>query len=145
MANSDNPFDAIPLPGQKGAATSGAGASDNPFATVPVASASDQRVNKIHDIAMALFHANNPTGAGAVGDLYSQGYTYGLTKPVDAWGNAIGDEIKGMFGHGEVPDATFGERLTAYNKAYDDKIAEQRRNAGGYGTAAEIAGTLTNP
>jgi len=118
----------------------------------PTLSAADQasqdRIQKLVDLSMGVYHAyggGKGSPAAAAGDIYSQNYTLGLTKPIDALANAVSGAVQGAFGYGDVPDATMGERWAAANKAYDQKMAEARASAGGLGTAAGVAGSVMSP
>lgn len=102
----------------------------------------EARIERLRKISLgALKFGGKQPGAG---DLYSDSYTWGLMKPVNALAGAVSGELTGLFGAGAEPDATFGERWRAGTQAYDDYLAEARKNAGWAGTAADIAGSLTS-
>lgn len=102
----------------------------------------EARVARLKNISRGALDFN--TAAPGARDLYSDSYTWGLMKPVNALAGAVSGELTGLFGGGAEPNATFGERWKAGTQAYDERLAEARKNAGWAGTVADIAGSLTS-
>lgn len=116
-----------------GAAAGGSGAFSDLLPTDE-----SKRVDRLRKISRAAL------GDAGAGDLYSDSFTWGLMKPVNALAGAAAGELQSLWGGGAEPEATFGERWKAGTQAYDEHLAAARENSGWLGTAADIAGSLTS-
>lgn len=95
-----------------------------------------KRANRLKEIAAAgLPPAGDPND-----EIFKDSFTLGLQGPTAGLANALGGGIKSLFGKGD--DSSFGERYSAGEKAYDERLAELRNKAGTEGTAAGLVGGL---
>lgn len=95
-----------------------------------------KRANRLKEIAAAgLPPAGDPRD-----EIFKDSFTLGLQGPTAGLANAVGGGIKSLFGKGD--DSTFGERYSAGEQAYDERLAKMREQAGTEGTVAGISGGL---
>lgn len=93
----------------------------------------EQRLKKI--AAAGLPPAGDPRD-----EIFKDSFTLGLQGPTAGLANAVGGGIKSLFGKGD--DSSFGERYSAGEQAYDERLAKMREQAGTEGTVAGLAGGL---
>jgi len=102
-----------------------------------VPSADEARQARLKKIALAGLQQQGEPGAG---QRYLDSWSLGLRGPVSGLASAVGGEV-GEFLGGEP--ASFGERYSAGEGAYDDYMKKATDNSGTGGTAASVAGMLS--
>jgi hypothetical protein len=96
------------------------------------------RLKKVAETAMLGTRATKP-GAG---DILAHDFSWGLMRPAGGLGGALAGELNELLGRSEP--ATFGERYTAQEQAYDEMLRQARENSGWLGTGAGLVGSVTS-
>lgn len=97
----------------------------------------DERRARLRKIALAGLKQQGEPGAG---QRFIDSWSLGLRGPVSGLATALGGEV-GEFLGGEP--ASFGERYSAGEGAYDEYMRQATENAGTGGTVASVAGMLS--
>lgn len=111
--------------------------------------ASNSRVKKIAEGLKQNYYEGvggyTDNTAGSTATLGANSYLGWLAKPLDAAMNVAVEKTKQALGTSDMPDATAGEIWRGSTNAFDDEYKRAKEQAGGYGTAAEIAGSVVSP
>ncbi len=99
--------------------TTGTTVGRNLFAQTP----EEMRAERLRKIARASI--DQMQGAPDASETFGHAFTLGLQKPVSGLAEAVGGEVRDLFG-GDDP-ASFGERYQAGVGAYQDRLDEARR------------------
>jgi len=104
--------------------------------------ASQDRIKKLQDIAVASYNATNPDPTA---DLFGNNFLGYLAKPIGGAMDVAVGKTKQLLGTSDDPNATAGEMWKASTGAYDQELREAQQKAGTAGTVAQVAGSVLSP